>query len=81
MLPIAIRKREELPFGRAFKLYIQRLETRSLDLSRSLDIAKCEPNDLADRLRQLESHRLHAKEHQQKCIRQCCMEVISFNID
>ena len=61
-----------------FMQYIQRLETRISDLSRSLDVAKCEHDDLADRLHQLECHRLSTKEHQKKyldSIRQRCIEL------
>ena len=66
-----------------FMQYIERLETRISDLSESLDEAKCERDDLADRLHQLEIHRLSTKEHQQKyldSIRQCCIELLSLNV-
>ena len=66
-----------------FMQCIERLEAKISDMSTSLDVAKSERDHLADRLHQLESHRLTTKEHQQKyldSVRQCCIELLSLNV-
>ena len=47
---------------------VRGLETKISDLSRNLDVAKYERDDLANMLHVLEMHKLSTKEHQQKSL-------------
>lgn len=62
---------------------ISALEGEVKCLSSALDIAKCERDELAERLTELESLKVKTKEHSQLFldgVRQCCIELMSLNV-
>ena len=62
---------------------VNSLEAKVHTLSESLDIAKTERDELADRLTELESQKVVTKQHSQlylEGVRQCCIELLSLNV-
>ena len=72
-----------LKLENCFDACMELLEKRIEDLTREVEIGRNERDQLAERLREFESQTLKTKQHKQlylDSVRQCCMELMSFNV-